>query len=51
MQMLSSCWVYFTLRALILHAKDAFKTILEEDEEAEEDYYAGEGGSVDFYVN
>ena len=35
----------------ILHAKDALKTIPEENEEAEEDYYAGEGGSVDSNVN
>ena len=31
----------------LLHAKEALKSIPEGNEEDEEDYYAGEGGSVD----
>ena len=32
----------------ILHSKEALKSIPEEEEGNEEDYYAGEGGSIDY---
>ena len=34
-------------QASILHSKEALKSIPKVNEEKEEDYYAGEGGSVD----
>ena len=34
-------------QASIIHSKEALKSIPEVNEEEEEDYYAGEGGSID----